>query len=173
MPVWIINDWARGMHLTRFFYNLLPTIVMYNKIRRSYKVGHLFICFYISSGYRFMVYMKWGSLETEIVRCVWFLHVSINYYISLFIKLFLPSLSVPCNFWPAVQVTWISQTCPKGGCEAGSFRTKFLCSTKIHVFIIYANFVSHLLILQLKDCRSLYEGYVPMKYKKYYKKISK
>lgn len=26
---------------------------------------------------------------------------------------------------------------------------------------------------QLKDYRSLYEGYVPMKYKRYYKKISK
>lgn len=31
----------------------------------------------------------------------------------------------------------------------------------------------YLLLLQLKDHRSLYEGYVPMKYKSYYKKMAK
>ena len=28
-------------------------------------------------------------------------------------------------------------------------------------------------LLQLKDYRTLYEGYVPMKYKRYYKKMAK
>jgi hypothetical protein len=28
-------------------------------------------------------------------------------------------------------------------------------------------------LLQLKDYRALYEGYVPMKYKRYYKKMAK
>ncbi|XP_071734918.1 OVARIAN TUMOR DOMAIN-containing deubiquitinating enzyme 12-like [Rutidosis leptorrhynchoides] len=37
----------------------------------------------------------------------------------------------------------------------------------------YHKHVRKEVVKQLKDCRSLYEGYVPMKYKKYYKKISK
>ncbi|KAJ0704449.1 putative ubiquitinyl hydrolase 1 [Helianthus annuus] len=37
----------------------------------------------------------------------------------------------------------------------------------------YHKHVRKEVVKQLKECRSLYEGYVPMKYKKYYKKISK
>lgn len=37
----------------------------------------------------------------------------------------------------------------------------------------YHKHVRKEVVKQLKECRSLYEGYVPMKYNKYYKKISK
>lgn len=37
----------------------------------------------------------------------------------------------------------------------------------------YHKHVRKEVVKQLKDCRALYEGYVPMKYKHYYKKISK
>ncbi|KAL8193615.1 hypothetical protein R6Q57_026750 [Mikania cordata] len=37
----------------------------------------------------------------------------------------------------------------------------------------YHKHVRKEVVKQLKACRSLYEGYVPMKYKKYYKKVSK
>ncbi|CAA7400674.1 unnamed protein product [Spirodela intermedia] len=37
----------------------------------------------------------------------------------------------------------------------------------------YHKHVRKEIVKQLKECRSLYEGYVPMKYKKYYKKMAK
>ncbi|PKI52532.1 hypothetical protein CRG98_027104 [Punica granatum] len=37
----------------------------------------------------------------------------------------------------------------------------------------YHKHVRKEVVKQLKDCRNLYEGYVPMKYKKYYRKMSK
>ncbi|GKV47596.1 hypothetical protein SLEP1_g54484 [Rubroshorea leprosula] len=41
-------------------------------------------------------------------------------------------------------------------------------SFAFHFLILY-----HLSSFQLKDHHSLYEGYVPMKYKRYYKKMAK
>ncbi|XP_057489361.1 OVARIAN TUMOR DOMAIN-containing deubiquitinating enzyme 12 isoform X2 [Actinidia eriantha] len=44
---------------------------------------------------------------------------------------------------------------------------------RLNVYGLYEMKVSGDGNCQLKDCRSLYEGYVPMKYKRYYKKMAK
>lgn len=54
-----------------------------------------------------------------------------------------------------------------------SVSAKLLLAWILNIVGNYFLIVSMCFWFQLKENRSLYEGYVPMKYKKYYKKVAK